>query len=175
MEEDIENELKEFNSFWDDKIDQYQNECNQIENNLINQQYREIEEFKEEMYKSIPDKPKQSKVILDFKQQIWLFSEQKRFKECQKIMKLYEEQEGKEMQQFFFDKKDKIRVQIEKKIRQKKMDLQSFKDKTMQGLVQLENKKQQDYKNILSKYKNIKQQMTLKHNNQTQKIQRSIA
>lgn len=62
--------MENFNNHWNEKMTNYQDECKQMENELIEHNKAQLEEYRQQLEEQIPLKPKDSVKLLEVKHQI---------------------------------------------------------------------------------------------------------
>ena len=70
LQEDFDSEMKAFTSHWDEKLGNYQEECNLMERELLEHNKRNLEEYRQHLEENLPQAPKDSTKLISMKAQI---------------------------------------------------------------------------------------------------------
>jgi hypothetical protein len=62
--------MRAFQEHWDEKIQNYQKECKQMEDELLEHNKKQLEEYRQHLEESIPTKPKDSLKLIELKHMI---------------------------------------------------------------------------------------------------------
>ena len=91
--------MRAFTEHWNEKLGNYQEECNLMERELLEHNKRAIDEYRQYLDESVPEKPKDSTKLIAMKAQIESLVKQEEYKDAhfmqQKAFDLEKEEQDK--------------------------------------------------------------------------------
>ncbi len=78
----VQKEMKAFEKFWNKKILEFQEQCESLKGSLLEKQKSDFEDMKTELIGSMPTQYKESKELVDMKQQEKFLSKNKNYVEA---------------------------------------------------------------------------------------------
>ena len=174
LDNEFSTELDQFNQHWDDKILKYKEECTKLEELLLEKQKQDFENYELSLEQNIPDRPKDSPKVLEFKHQIEQLANNQDYKEAhniqQKLIKLMTEEQNK----YNFERENKQKNLLEQFIAKQRNEHNSLRKKIITGLEELEIKREKEYEMLLHKYNNLKRQIESSQVMETQLFEKSV-
>jgi len=96
LNEQFSSQMRDFNMEWDNKIEEFYRQCQELEKDMIYRQTNEMSQLKDSLEKKIPQKLRPSKGQLDLKTQEMNLIKQRLFKEAEVVHKKFDTLEKKE-------------------------------------------------------------------------------
>ncbi len=156
LEEDFMNEMESFSEHWNSKIQNYQEECKQMENELIEHNKAQLEEYRDYLDENLPKKPKDSSKLINLKHQIEQLVKKQDYKDAHYLQQKAYELEKREYDKFIMEREKKLSNLLEQKINFHQNEYNSLRKRILNGLDELELQRKREYERLFLKYKNLK-------------------
>lgn len=174
LEEDFKAELNAFTSHWDDRIGNYQNECQNMEKTLLADNKLALEEYKKYLEETIPLKPKDSTQILDYKVQLEHLVKQEEYKNAHITQQKIFEHERVETEKYLYERNAKIEAFLDQKANQQQNEYLSLRKRIICGLDELELQRKGESDRLMLKYDNIKKNIEKAQNMESYMLEKSM-
>lgn len=174
LDEDFRSELNAFTSHWDDRIGNYQRECQNMEKTLLADNKLALEEYKKYLEETIPPKPKDSALILDLKVQLDHLVKQEEYKDAHVIQQRIFEAERVENEKYFFERTSKIEAFLDQKANQQQNEYLALRKRIINGLDELEIQRKGESDRLMLKYDNIKKNIEKAQNMESYMLEKSM-
>lgn len=172
--EDYESELKQFEEFWDNKFKQFKDECEEMENKLLEKHDAELNEYSNKLNEEVPNQMKESNKLLELKDKIVKLAENQEYKDAHYMQKQYEKLRDIEFDNFNRERETKIKNMLETKIKKQEVELLALRKKIYQGFQELEMNKETEYTNLRNKYNNFKKNLETNNNMESHNFEKSM-
>lgn len=174
LEEDFDNEMQSFSSFWGDKIMKYQEECKQLEQMLLSKNQEELQDYNESLNKTIPLKFKPSPKMLEMHATLNQLLKNQDYKDAHYLQQKICVLEKQEEEKYFYDRDKKIDNLLETMKTRHNQEYNTLKKKIILGLEELEINRKKEYDKLLLKFNNIKKNIENQHNMETHYFDKSV-
>jgi hypothetical protein len=167
LEEDFSNEMTNFSEHWADKISNYQEECKQMEQELLEHNKKSLEEYKQYLEETTPLKPKDSSKLINIKSQIENLARVEEFKEAHQMQQRAFGLENEEQDKWMMERTKKVNNLLDQKVNLHQIEYNSLRKRILTGLDELERQRKDEYERVFLKYNNLKKNI---ETNQTMQI-----
>lgn len=174
LEEDFQKELDTFTELWGQKILSYQEECQKLEEEHLENNKKNLEIYREELEKSLPLRPKDSAKMLEFKTRIEHLVRAQEYKDAHYLQQKAHELEKVEVDKYITERDRKIDNMLEQKIVHHQNEYNSLRKRVLNGLDELEIQRKNEYERIFLKYNNIKKNIESQQSIQSYMIEKSM-
>lgn len=174
LDEDFENEMQSFSSFWDEKIMKYQEECRQLEKMLLTKNQEELEDYNQSLNKTIPLKFKPSPKMLEMHATLNQLLKNQDYKDAHYLQQKICALERKEEEKYFYERDRKIEHLLESMKQRHNQEYNTLKKKIILGLEELEINRKKEYEKLLLKFNNIKKNIENQHNMESYYFEKSV-
>ena len=156
LEEDFQAEWTAFTNHWDDRIGNYQKECQGMERSLLSDNKQALEEYRKYLEETIPLKPKDCARILDLKIQLDQLVKQEEYKDAHFTQQRIFELERTETEKYLIDRNRKVETFLDQKANQQQNEYLALRKRIINGLDELELQRKAESERLMLKYENIK-------------------
>lgn len=174
LEEDFQSEVKAFAAHWDDRIGNYQNECQNMEKELLSNNKQALEEYRKYLDETIPLKPKDCTKILDYKIQLERLVKGEEYKDAHYMQQKIFELEKGENEKYQIERSKKIDTLLDQKANQQQNEYLALRKRIINGLDELELQRKSEYDRLFLKYANIKKNIEKAQNMESYMIEKSM-
>ena len=174
LEEDFENEMQSFSSFWDEKILKYQEECKQLEQMLLSKNQEELQDYNQSLNNTIPIKYKPSPKMLEMHATLNQLLKNQEYKDAHYLQQKICVLEKQEEEKFCYERDRKINNLLETMKTRHNQEYNTLKKKIILGLEELEINRRKEYDKLLLKFNNIKKNIENQHNMETHYFDKSV-
>ena len=164
LEEDFSNEMENFSTHWFNKINSYQEECKQMEQELIEHNKKSLDEYHEYLKETIPEKPKDSTKLINIKSTIENLAKLEEFKDAHQMQQRAFELEKQEQEKWTQERNKLIENKLDHKVKLHQNEYTNLRKRILVGLDELELQRKAEYDRLFLKYNNLKKNII---NNQT--------
>lgn len=165
--EDLENnfneEFKNFNTDWDDRMNKYRESCKDSEQQLKAKQENEVETTRKQLEETTPLIPKHSSEILNLKRIQETLVKNKEYIEAHAIQQQMIDLEESQKKTWGTDRKAQIDLAIASLERKQANEMAGFKQKAKNGFDELKKQRAQEMESLLKRYQNLKKEMQNSH------------
>ena len=127
-----------------------------MEKDLLSNNKQGLEEYRKYLEETLPQKPKDSTKILDFKLQLEQMVKQEDYKDAHYMQQKIIELEKVDNEKYQSEKAKKIEALIDQKANQLQNEYLALKKRIINGLDELELQRKFEYDRLFLKYGNIK-------------------
>jgi len=166
-------EFKEFNEFWDKKMEEFNEQARTIEEQMIYRHQEEMTKFIEELDMSIPTKPRDSAEILNLRKLQQILAKQKDYIEAHKIQQQCMKLERQEVEKWATVREQKIRNQKAQLEKKQNNELNAIKKRIVTGQEEQRKARSLDLERLLHKYQNIRKELMLRQQSELNQITKS--
>ena len=163
IENAYEEELKQFNEEWDDRMQKFKAQCQEDEDQLNVRQVNEKETTTKSLEENIPIIPKHSSEFLNLKRIQDTLVRNKEYKEAHTIQQKMVELEEIEKQSWGEDRIAKIQQNLASLAKRQENEICSFRQKAKNGFEELKKQKAAKLESLLKKYQNLRNEVKISH------------
>jgi len=174
LEEDFNAEMKAFTDHWNEKLANYQEECNAMERELLEHNKRAIDEYRGYLESSLAEKPKDSTKLIAMKAQIESLVRQEEYKDAHFMQQKAFDLEKEEQDKYNMERAKKMENLIDQKVQIHQTDYQSLRKRILMGLDELELQRKNEYDRLFLKYNNLKKNIESSQTIQSNLFEKSI-
>ena len=156
LEEDFQAEWSAFTSHWDDRIGNYQKECQGMEKTLLADNKQALDEYRKYLEETISMKPKDCAKILDLKIQLEQLVKQEEYKDAHITQQRIFDMDRIETEKYLLERNRKIETLLDQKANQQQNEYLALRKRIINGLDELELQRKGESDRLLLKYDNIK-------------------
>ncbi len=167
--------MEAFSNHWNEKITNYQEECKKMENELIEHNKAQLEEYRNFLEESVPQKPKDSTKLIQLKHQIDMLAKNQDYKDAHYLQQKAYEVEKVEYEKYLIERETKINNLLEQKINFHQNEYNSLRKRILNGLDELEIQRKKEYDRLFLKYNNLKKNIENHQAMQSIMLEKSIA
>ncbi|EGR33479.1 hypothetical protein IMG5_051570, partial [Ichthyophthirius multifiliis] len=154
-------EFNQFNAFWDQKMNEFNEEASKIEQELIQRQQQEYIQVQEELQKVVPYKPKQSAEALNLMKIEENLAKQKNYVEAHQVQEKRNYLEKQENQQWLQVRDQKIKNQLNQLKNKQQNELNALKQRIIAGQDEQRKNRSIELERLLQKYQNVKKELEI--------------
>ena len=162
-ESNFQEAFQEFNEEWDRKIEEYRQCCLNQEQELKEKHQEEYEKTQKNLEETIPVIPKHSSEFLNLQRIRDTLARKKEYKEAHEVQQKMFYLEEVEKMNWGKDRDAKIKLQLSILSKRLENELNSFKQKAMNGLDELKKQRGYEMECFVKKYQNIKKEIEIAH------------
>ncbi|KAJ0404158.1 hypothetical protein P43SY_008716 [Pythium insidiosum] len=156
-------EFQQFNKVWDRKMEEYEQNVDELAGSLRERHKTELLEFQKRLLEKQP-KPKFSKDLLNLRRIEEHLARQKDYNEAHKIKLKADALEAWELEKWKSCKQQEM-LQREVKFKQRqKQDLDALQKRIQSGREEQKKQRQVDLERLLQRYQNVKAELQQQHN-----------
>ena len=163
IESSYEEELKQFNDDWEDRMQKYKAKCQEDEDQLNQRQANEKETTTKTLEETIPIIPKHSSEFLNLKRIQDTLVRNKEYKEAHAIQQKMVELEEIEKQSWGEDRLTKIQQNLAALAKRQENEISSFRQKAKNGFEELKKQKAAKLESLIKKYQNLRKEIKIAH------------
>ena len=152
LNERLAKEMENFKEYWNEKIRSYQEDCQKMEQKLIDHNKKTIIDYKEELESSIPLKGKDSKQLLALKTKIDQLAKNEEYKDAHYLQMKAVQIEKEEQKNYKIERQNKITKLIDQKIVVHQNEYFSLRKRILNGLNELEIQRKKEYDELYQKF-----------------------
>lgn len=173
LTEDFDEEMERLQSFWDDKIKMYIDECVKLEQQQDAANQELLTGYHQQLEESLPAKPRSTSKIIELQDRLEKLVKHQEYKEAQGINKKLEELQRAEQAKFEAQRLKKIQRLIEQALAQKQTEKNSLKKRISAGLDELIAQRDREHQKLIQKFNNIGRSLNSQQNLQSKQMERS--
>ena len=174
LEEDFQSEFKAFTAHWDERIGNYEKECQNMEKELLANNRQALEEYKNYLEETQPLKPKDSTKILDLKVQLDQLVKQEEYKDAHYTQQRIFDLEKTETDKYQMERNKKIEALLDQKAVTQQNEYLALRKRIINGLDELELQRKAESDRLLLKYDNIKKNIEKAQNMESYIVEKSM-
>eukprot|EP00825_Cyclidium_porcatum_P039713 TRINITY_DN4882_c0_g1_i1.p1 TRINITY_DN4882_c0_g1~~TRINITY_DN4882_c0_g1_i1.p1 ORF type:complete len:319 (-),score=88.16 TRINITY_DN4882_c0_g1_i1:372-1328(-) len=167
-------EFNEFNQFWDQKMKEFEEEARKVEQQTIDKQNQEMNQFIEELEKSLPLKPKDSPELLNLKKIEESLAKQEDYIEAHKIQQRVLQIEKEEYEKWVFMRQQKIKNLIIQLKTRHNNELNALRQRIISGQEEQRKVRGQELEKLLQKYQNVKKELEITQNQEFSRMDKTF-
>ena len=174
LEDDFQNELNAFTNHWDERIGNYQKECQNMERDLLANNKQALEEYKKYLDETLPKRPKDCSKILDLKVQLEQLVKKEEYKDAHYTQQRIFEIEEAENEKYQLERNKKIEALLDQKANQQQNEYLALRKRIINGLDELELQRKGESDRLMLKYENIKKNIEKTQNMESYILEKSM-
>lgn len=163
IEKAYEEELKQFNDEWDDRMEKYKAKCQEDEDQLTQKQAAEKETTIKTLEETIPLIPKHSSETLNLKRIQDTLVRNKEYKEAHAIQQKIAELEEEEKKSWGLEREAKIRQNLTALSKKQENEIFSFKKRAKTEFEELKKQRAAKLESLIKKYQNLRKEIKIAH------------
>ncbi|CAD8070980.1 unnamed protein product [Paramecium sonneborni] len=168
------NEFYQFNTFWDEKMKQFNSEAKDAKDQILSRHQNELTSFLEELDHAIPLKPKDSAQLLKLRKTEQQLAKIEQYKEAHIIQQRILDLQKQEFDKWNITRQNKIKNLISQ-LRQKQIiELNALQQRILSVQEELSKNKSQELQIMLSKYQHIRKELENQQNQEINRLEKSI-
>ena len=138
-------EISSFNKFWDEKLMEYQNEAERMENETAERHQEEEVEFEEEVARSLAQSKRESSEVINLRKIEENLAKQENYLEAHKVQKQIQGLERTEFERWNRTKANKMKNLMEQLRSKQKTELNALEQKIQQGFEEQKKIRETEY------------------------------
>ncbi|OMJ77689.1 hypothetical protein SteCoe_22635 [Stentor coeruleus] len=170
IESEYNEELKNFNNDWDDRIEKYKAQCKESEEQMKQRQANETETTTKQLEESIPIIPKHSSEYLNLKRIQDTLVRNKEYKEAHVIQQTMVDLEEKEKLTWGDERISKIQQNLAALAKRQENEMNRLIMKAKNGFEELRKQRAAELESLIKKYQNIQKEMKIAHKLETNRL-----
>ena len=163
LETNFQDEFQAFNEEWDQKLEEYRQHCLNLEQEMKEKHQEETEKTLKNLEETIPVIPKHSSEYLNLKKIQDTLARKKEYKEAHAVQQKMLQLEEMEKLNWGRDRAAKINMQMTTLAKRLENELNSFKQKALNGLEELKKKRGIEMECFIKKFQNVKKELEVSH------------
>jgi hypothetical protein len=163
-------EFNQFNDFWDKKMMEFNEQAQQIEEQMLNKHHQELTKFLEELDTNLPVKPKDSVELLNLRKIQENLARQKEYIEAHKIQQKCTSLEREENDRWIQLRDLKIKNQRQQLEMRQSNEITALRKRIATGQDEQRKARSIELERLLQKYQNVKKELDTQQSHEVLKI-----
>ena len=163
LENDSNEEIRNFDKDWDERIENYKFHCRDSEEQLKQRHFVEFESAKKLLEENTPVIPKHSSEILNCKRIQDTLIKNKEYKQAHIIQQKIIELEEKEKLSWKDERATKIQQSLTALVKKHEGELNRLIQRAKNGFGELKKQRATELESLIKKYQNLKKKMKIAH------------
>ncbi|KRX10293.1 hypothetical protein PPERSA_09677 [Pseudocohnilembus persalinus] len=167
-------EFNEFNQFWDEKMREFDEDALKVEEQTIERQQIELQQFVQELERSIPLAPKDTAEQLNLKKMEESLAKQQEYMEAHKVQQQILALEKDEYQKWIHQRQKKIQNLVTQLQTRQKNELNALRQRIQSGQEEQRKVRSLELEKLLQKYQNVRKELDASQTSEASKLEKSM-
>ena len=163
IEKAYEEELKQFNEEWDDRMEKYKAKCQEDEDQLTQKQSTEKEETTKTLEENTPLIPKHSSETLNLMRIQETLVRNKEYKEAHAVQQKIAELEEEEKKTWGVERDAKIKQNLASLAKKQENEIFSFRKRAKTEFEEMKKQRAAKLESLIKKYQNLRKEIKIAH------------
>ncbi|CAD8195481.1 unnamed protein product [Paramecium pentaurelia] len=167
-------EMQNFNTFWDEKIEEFEQDAQKLKNELQQKQEDEMQQFLQDLEGSIPQTPKDSAELLSLKKTEEQLARQEEYLEAHKIQSRIAQLQKEEQEKWTLMRNNKIKNLLSQQKIKQNNETNVLNQRIENAQEEQRKIKKAEEEKLIQKYINVKKELEGKQLQELQKIDKDF-
>ncbi|CAD8095175.1 unnamed protein product [Paramecium primaurelia] len=167
-------EMQNFNAFWDEKIQEFEQDAQKLKNELQQKQEDEMQQFLQDLEGSIPQTPKDSAELLSLKKTEEQLARQEEYLEAHKIQSRIAQLQKEEQEKWTLMRNNKIKNLLSQQKIKQNNETNVLNQRIENAQDEQRKIKKAEEEKLIQKYNNVKKELEGKQLQELQRIDKDF-